>query len=237
MIPSPDHFFKEVPSLEKRIGYHFKDKSLLLMAFTHPSFSNENKIIIQENNERLEFLGDSVLGMIIAGYLYTVLPKTDEGVLSALRSKIVEGSSCILFTEKLGVIDYLMLGKGERRNGSRGRGSIMADLFEALMGAIYLDGGLAATTHFFFSHFTEEIASLIRDPQGNWKADLQDYCQRNYQARPLYQVDAESGPDHSKRFEVTVIVNGQEKGKGQGSSKKEAEQNAAKQALEKLYHG
>ena len=119
------------------------------MAFTHPSFSNENKIIIQENNERLEFLGDSVLGMIIAGYLYTVLPKTDEGVLSALRSKIVEGSSCILFTEKLGLIDYLMLGKGERRNGSRGRGSIMADLFEALMGAIYLDGGLAATSHFF----------------------------------------------------------------------------------------
>ena len=237
MIPSPDHFFKEVPSLEKRIGYHFKDRKLLLMAFTHPSFANENKSLVQEHNERLEFLGDSVLGMIIAGYLYTDLTKTADGILSALRSKNVEGTSCILFAEKLGLLEYLMLGKGERRNGSRGRGSIMADLFEALMGAIYLDGGLEASSHFFFTHFSEELDSLIREPQGNWKAELQDYCQKNYQEMPLYKVASESGPDHSKRFEVTVIVQGGEKGKGQGSSKKEAQQNAAKQALEKLHHG
>lgn len=236
MIPSPEHFFKEVPAIEKRIGYHFKDKNLLLTAFVHPSFANENKALVKQHNERLEFLGDSVLGLLIADYLYTHLPKTAEGILSALRSKIVEGSSCILFAEKLGLLDYLMLGKGERRNGGRGRGSIMADLFEALIGAIYLDGGLEATRHFFFDHFAEELASLISEPQGNWKAELQDLCQKRYQETPVYKVAAESGPDHSKQFEVAVFVQGKDVGQGSGSSKKEAQQHAAKQALDFLRH-
>lgn len=237
MIPSPEHFYKEIASIEKRINYHFRDKELLLTAFIHPSFANENKTLVKQHNERLEFLGDSVLGLLIAGYLYTHLPQKSEGTLSALRAKIVEGSSCILFAEKLKLLDYLMLGKGERRNGGRGRGSIMADLFEALMGAIYLDGGLEKARLFFFDHFADELALLIQEPQGNWKAELQDLCQKRYQETPVYKVASESGPDHSKRFEVVVFVQSEEKGRGSGSSKKEAQQNAAKEALDLLMHG
>lgn len=235
MIPSPDQFLKEASSVEKLIGYSFKDKNLLLTAFIHPSFANENKSLVKQHNERLEFLGDSVLGLLVADFLYTKLPDRTEGILSALRSKIVEGSSCIRFAEKLTLLDYLMLGKGERRNGGRGRGSIIADLFEALIGAIYLDGGLEAARRFFFDNFAHELGVLIAEPQGNWKAELQDFCQKRYQETPVYKVAAESGPDHSKQFDITVFVQGKECGQGSGSSKKEAQQKAAKAALEFLH--
>ena len=231
MISTSENFFKEIPTIESCIGYTFVDKNLLLTAFTHPSYANEHKSRVHGHNERLEFLGDSVLGLLVADFLYSRLPEMAEGLLSLYRSKIVEGTSCQLFAEKLKIGDYLMLGKGERRNWGRGRESILADLFEALMGAIYLDGGLEAANSFFFSHFIEELSAMIESPQGNWKAELQDFCQKLYQETPIYSVLGESGPDHSKQFEIAVLVQGKEVGRGTGSSKKEAQQQAAKKAL------
>ena len=220
--------------IEEKLGYTFKDKKLLALAFIHRSFVNEHKEITREHNERLEFLGDSVLGLIVADYLYGRLPSTNEGDLSHMRSHLVEGSSCILYIHKLQVEAYLLLGKGEKMNDGRGRGSILADLFEALIGAIYLDGGIASATHFCFDHFQEEVDSILKEPLRNWKAELQDYTQKKFHETPTYQVASESGPDHSKQFLVIAYVNKEEIGQGVGSSKKEAQQAAAKDALDKI---
>lgn len=217
--------------VEEKIGYVFQDKSLLALAFVHRSFVNENRKTTQQHNERLEFLGDAVLGLLISAYLYRYLPETPEGELSSLRSQLVEAGSCMAFVHKLEIEPYLLLGKGEQRNGGRGRDSILADLFEAVMGAIYLDGGIDACQRFLFDNFTEDIDKIMRQPTHNWKAELQDYSQKHFQQPPQYQVIDESGPDHSKTFTVAVEVNGLQAGVGKGSSKKEAQQQAAMSAL------
>lgn len=222
------------PEIEAKLGYHFRDRSLLALAFVHRSFINEYRDIASQHNERLEFLGDSVLGLLIAEYLYRQLPSTPEGELSYLRSRLVEASSCIAFAQKLDLEKYMLLGKGEKRNDGRGRESILADLFEALIGAIFLDGGLQAAGDFLFSIFADEIALILKTPLNNWKALLQDFCQKNYQQTPVYQVLQESGPDHSKTFTVSVLVHGQEIGQGSGASKKEAQQAAAEAAMLRL---
>lgn len=222
--------FKDI---ESKIGYRFKNQKLLHLAFVHRSFVNENKNI-SEHNERLEFLGDSVLGLIISEYLYLVLPNNKEGELSYLRSRLVEASSCVTYVQKLNIEQYLSLGKGERINSGKGRNSILADLFEALIGAIYLDAGLEVTKKFLFDHFKEEIESIIKTPLSNWKAILQDYCQKTYQKQPDYIVTSEEGPDHSKVFKISVLIDQEEIGFGFGASKKEAQQDAAKDAIHKL---
>ena len=224
------------PEIESKIGYTFKDSSYLALAFVHRSFVNENRDVT-EHNERLEFLGDSILGLLIAEYLYRYLPTTPEGELSYLRSRLVEAGSCFKYVQKLNVEELLLLGKGERKNDGRGRESILADLFEAIIGAIYLDGGLGAARQFIFKNFTPEIDSILKTPVRNWKAQLQDYCQKKYHHTPLYKVVSESGPDHSKTFNISVIINNQEQGHGEGPSKKEAQQAAAKNALEKIQAG
>jgi ribonuclease-3 len=221
---------KDAPLIEAKLGYTFKDKSLLALAFIHRSFVNENREITQ-HNERLEFLGDSILGLLVSEYLYRYLPSTPEGELSYLRSRLVEASSCVTYTEKLGLGDYLLLGKGERMNGSRGRESILADFFEAIIGAIYVDGGLEATKKFLFKNFSKEIEAILKTPLRNWKALLQDYCQKKFQKTPTYKVLSETGPDHSKEFKIAVFINTQELGLGVGPSKKEAQQAAAADAL------
>lgn len=225
--------FEQASFIEAKLGYTFQDRSLLALAFVHRSFVNENRDIIT-HNERLEFLGDSVLGLLIAEYLYRMLPETPEGELSYLRSRLVEAASCVLYIQKLSVCDYLLLGKGERMNDGRGRDSIIADLFEALIGAIYIDGGIEAARTFLFTHFHSEIESIIKQPLRNWKAILQDYCQKRYQHAPSYQVLEESGPDHSKIFKVSVLLQGDTLGSGTGSSKKEAQQAAAADALSRI---
>lgn len=224
------HLINNAQEIEAKINYTFKDKSLLALAFVHRSFVNEHRLVTSEHNERLEFLGDSILGLLIADYLYTTLPSNSEGDLSHLRSRLVEGSSCILYIQKLQVEPYLLLGKGEKMNDGRGRGSILSDLFEAIIGAIYLDGGLSAAASFLFGHFQEEIESIVKEPLCNWKAILQDYTQKKYSVAPIYKVLSESGPDHSKTFIITVLINEDEIGQGTGSSKKEAQQEAAKNA-------
>lgn len=219
--------------IESRIGYIFKDKRLLALAFVHRSFVNENRDVIG-HNERLEFLGDAVLGMLVAEHLYRHLPTTPEGELSYLRSRLVEASSCVTYVQKLDLSHYLLLGKGERMNDGRGRESILSDLFEAIIGSIYLDGGVEAARDFIFNNFSSEIEAILKTPLRNWKALLQDYCQKKFQQTPLYQVLEESGPDHSKIFKITVHVKDKELGHGEGASKKEAQQAAAENALRSL---
>lgn len=228
-----EYLISELPSIQKRLNYSFKDPSLLALAFVHRSFVNESKEV-RQHNERLEFLGDSVLGLLISDYLYSSLPSTPEGELSYLRSRLVESSSCYHYIMKLNVHTYLLLGKGERLNDGRGRETILADLFEAIVGAIYLDGGLEAVKQFLSRHFLKDFEAIIETPLHNYKADLQDYCQRHFQQTPVYTVISESGPDHSKQFEISVSVNQKEMGRGKGPSKKEAQQDAAKDAVAKL---
>jgi ribonuclease III len=219
--------------IEAKIGHSFQDKSLLSLAFVHRSYINENQDA-SEHNERLEYLGDSILGFLIAEYLYRYLPNTPEGELSYLRSRLVEASSCVVYVQKLDLEKYLLLGKGEQMNDGRGRESILADLFESLIGAIYLDGGMEASRRFLFKNFSKEIEEILKTPVCNWKAQLQDYCQKKYRHPPIYKVTSESGPDHLKTFTISVVINNEEVGHGQGPSKKEAQQAAAKDAFTKI---
>lgn len=219
--------------LESQLGHTFRDKTLLILAFVHRSYVNESRSITA-HNERLEFLGDMVLGLVVSDYLYHHYPHLTEGELSALRARLVEASACMSYLNRLGVASALCLGKGEQLNKGRGRESILADLFEAIMGAIYLDSGFEAASRFFFGHFTAQVEEIVKTPLRNWKAFLQDYCQKHYQQIPHYQVVGASGPDHCKRFEVIVLIHGREYGKGEGLSKKEAEQAAAADACHRL---
>lgn len=222
------------PEIESKIDYVFQDKPLLALAFVHRSFINENREIIQHHNERLEFLGDSVLGLLVAEYLYKYLPETPEGELSYLRSRLVEASSCFAYIQRLDVAPHLLLGKGERMNDGRGRESILADLFEAIIGAVYLDGGLDAARRFLFKNFSKDMQAILKAPERNWKALLQDYSQKKFQQTPTYHVVHDSGPDHNKVFEIAVVVNEKEWGRGAGQSKKEAQQAAAADAMQRL---
>jgi ribonuclease-3 len=224
----------DIPNIEQKLNYTFHSKHLLMLSFVHRSFFNEHRDLVEQHNERLEFLGDSVLGLIISDYLYAHLPLESEGYLSHLRSHIVEASSCAQLLSYLGIAHYVLLGKGERMNDGRGRETILADLFEALIGAIYLDGGLNAAKTFFLNQFSERIEEYLKKPLRNWKAELQDYSQKKYQKPPVYKILKESGPDHSKVFHVIACLDDQDVGEGMGSSKKEAEQAAAADALKKL---
>lgn len=229
-----EELLAQIPLIEEKLNYIFRDKKLLMLAFVHRSFFNEHRDLVEQHNERLEFLGDSVLGLIISDYLYAHLPTEPEGYLSHLRSHIVEASSCAQLLNHLGIAQYVLLGKGERMNDGRGRETILADLFEALIGAIYLDGGMDAAQLFFFSQFSERIEEHLKKPLRNWKAELQDYSQKKHQKPPIYKVLKESGPDHSKIFHVIACIDDADVGEGAGSSKKEAEQAAAEDALRKL---
>lgn len=219
--------------IEQKLSVSFKNRHHLMLAFVHRSYVNENHDV-SEHNERLEFLGDSVLGLIVSNYLYLNLPNTPEGELSYLRSRLVEAHSCMSYVQKLDIEKYLLLGKGERQNDGRGRDSILADLFEAIIGAIYLDGGLEEARKFMFFHFSDEILAILKTPIRNWKADLQDYFQKQFHQTPVYRIVSESGPDHSKIFRVSVVVSEKEMGYGEGASKKEAQQLAAQAAMEKI---
>lgn len=216
--------------IEKKLHYCFKNKDLLVLAFIHRSYINEHRDVT-EHNERLEFLGDSILGLLISDYLYRQLPGFPEGDLSSIRAKLVEAATCVTYIQKLDVGQFLLLGKGERMNGGKGRDSILADLFEALVGAIYLDGGFEAAREFFFTNFSFYVESTLQQPVKNSKAILQNLCQKKFQQAPFYKVLSESGPDHNKNFQIVVMINDKEIGYGQGASKKEAQQAAASEAL------
>jgi ribonuclease-3 len=220
--------------IEEKLKYSFYKKDLLQLAFTHRSFVNENKESVKEHNERLEFLGDSVLGLLISEFLYNLAPTLKEGDLSYLRSRLVDASTCFSLLQKLEVEGYLLLGKGEMMNAGKGRETLLADLFEAILGAIYLDGGFEKVKAFFFDHFDQIVYEIIKQPVKNWKALLQDHYQKKIQKQPHYKVLFEEGPHHEKVFCVGVFLEEMELGVGRGFSKKEAEQSAAQEAYKKL---
>lgn len=223
--------------IEEKICYPFEDKNLLILSFVHRSFVNEHRDLIAEHNERLEFLGDSVLGLAIADYLYHRLPSYPEGDLSQFRSRLVDAASCAQYLQKLGLADFILLGRGEKLSEGKAKISILADVFEALVGALYLDGGLTIVKSFLLCQFEPEIELVLGTPSRNYKAELQDDSQRRFQKPPLYKVMSETGPGHAKVFHVVVYVGDQEAGMGMGTSKKEAEQRAAFDALSKRREG
>jgi ribonuclease III len=235
MSKNPIHELQNsLETIEERLGYVFESKELLILAFIHRSFVNEHREIAKENNERLEFLGDSVLGLVVADYLFHRLPGHPEGQLSQLRSRLVDATSCAQFLQKLELAPFIRLGRGEMMTEGKAKISILADVFEALLGALYLDGGLAIVKSFLMSHFEQDIEETLGTPHRNYKAELQDLSQRQYQKTPTYKVIQETGPDHSKAFHVMVFMNEIEAGIGIGASKKEAEQRAAFDALSKI---
>lgn len=226
--------WKEIEALEHKLGFVFNNKYLLILAFTHRSWVNENKETAKEHNERLEFLGDAVLGLITSEYLYQHYPLAKEGDLSYLRSRLVDAATCCQCLVHLEVEGFLMLGRGEMMNAGKGRESLLSNLFEALLGAIYLDQGFEKVKKFFLERFEPILERLVEDPGKNWKALLQDYYQKKCRKQPVYKVLSETGPHHAKMFSVGVYLEENELGIGEGFSKKEAEQRAAQQAWEKL---
>ena len=218
-------------ALEDNLKYSFKNKNLLLNAVTHSSYANEarNGII---SNERLEFLGDSVLSIIVADYLYKEFSNLPEGQLTKLRASLVCEKSLCSFSRELNVGDYLRLGKGEERSGGRNRDSILADAFEAILAAMYLDGGIEVARKHVLRFILDELKHTDDEVFKDYKTALQEIIQRNPEESVSYSLISESGPDHKKIFEVEVHLNSNVIGKGKGRSKKQAEQMAAKQALE-----
>ncbi len=213
--------------LENTIGYSFKDPKLLRLALTHSSYSNERGA--HKNNERLEFLGDSVLGFITADYLFGELTNTPEGQLTKIRANAVCERSLAKFAAEINLGKYLFLGKGEMLTGGRERPSVLSDAFEALIAAIYLDGGIDEARKFVlrFVSNTEKDANEVTD----YKTMLQEVIQKNPEEELKYELVAQSGPAHMKNFTVEVKLNSNCIGLGEGHSKKKAEQAAAKEAL------
>lgn len=226
-----DHLKSNLDQIASQLHVRMDDQNLLLLAFIHPSFVNENRSLIQEDNQRLEYLGDAVLGLIAADYLYTHFPGLSEGEMSNLRSLIVDAKACACYIEKLKIAKWMLTSRGEQLQLNRGQASLMADLFESLIGALYIDGGLEKARSFFFTHFTDEIAAIIENPPRNYKAELQDYSQKRFNTPPEYQTVQEEGPDHARIFCVRVKA-GKIEALGSGPSKKIASQDAAKSAME-----
>lgn len=214
---------------EERIGYEFKNPALLKEALTHSSFVNGKN---HHSNERLEFLGDSVLSVVVSKYLFENLTDKPEGQLTRLRASIVCEHALFPFAEKIKLGDEILLGKGEENTGGRHRRSILADAFEALIAAIYLDGGLEAARRFIIP-FIPPLESLRSGKLliGDYKTILQEIIQQNPEEKVVYELADESGAAHNRIFTSNVLLNGQIIGTGVGPSKKEAEQNAAKEAI------
>ena len=220
-------------SLEKKLGYTFRDRSLLSEALNHSSYANEHRSAEVSSNERLEFLGDSVLGFVTAEFLFKTYGKLPEGDLTRIRAALVCEQSLYEVAKFLGLGQYLKLGKGEEAGGGRQRQSILADATEAVFAAVYLDGGM------------ERVRELIRrvllgrapaaEERRDYKTTLQEIVQRRSGQVLTYHMVDESGPDHNKTFLFQVRLNGAPVGQGRGHSKKEAEQAAARDALEKLH--
>jgi ribonuclease III len=216
--------------------YRFNDSTLLDEALTHKSYVNERKGSSQSHNERLEFLGDAVLSLIVSDYLATRYPQLSEGALSKLKAKLVSESSLAAAARRLDLGVRLRLGRGEELSKGREKTSLLADGLEAVIAAVYLDGGLEAGRSFTLDALSEELGYIesfqTKPGDDDYKTRFQEWCQRRYELLPRYVTVHETGPDHQKLFRVEVSVGEQVVGCGQGHSKKEAEQAAAKQALE-----
>ena len=216
--------------LEKKLGYTFKNKSILLNALSHSSYANEVRGGVT-SNERLEFLGDSVLSVIVSDYIYSKFSDKPEGELTKLRASLVCEKSLCGFAKEIELGKFLRLGKGEEKGGGRERDSILADAFEALLAAMYLDGGMEIARRHVMRFILRELEHKDDEVFKDYKTALQEIIQRNPEESVSYILTDEFGPDHDKQFTVEVRLNSNTIGTGIGKSKKQAEQMAAKQAL------
>lgn len=218
-------------TLEKNMGYIFKNLDLLKTSLTHSSYANEVKKGTQ-NNERLEFLGDAVLSIIVSEYLFKNFSHLPEGELTKLRASLVCEKNLAEYSRKLNVGQFLLLGKGEEMNGGRERSSILADAFEAILAALYLDSDMSTATEYVLKFVKNQLENTKEINFKDYKTILQEIIQQNREEKIQYVLKDEYGPDHDKHFVSEVHLNSNVIGKGEGKSKKEAEQQAAKEALE-----
>jgi ribonuclease-3 len=226
---------KNIQLLETKIGYKFKKKSLIKEALTHKSFAKEKSENSEFFNERLEFLGDAVLELVICGYLFSAYPRYTEAEFSKIKSYAVQESTLADIALRLGIGSYLYLGKGEEASGGRKKPSLLANAFEAILAAIYLDSGFKKAKDFTLRNLEGKIKALIRRSLlFDFKTRFQEVVQKKFGLLPKYRVHKEEGPEHMKIFEVKVFVKNDFYGDGRGKSKKEAAQKAAKAGLRKL---
>ncbi|ACX52096.1 ribonuclease III [Ammonifex degensii KC4] len=222
--------------LKDKLGISWKEEKLLRLALTHPSYAYEHPGV--EHNQRLEFLGDSVLSLVVSDYLYRTFPEKSEGELTRLRAAVVCEASLARVAEELGIGEALLLGRGEEKSGGRKRPSLLADAFEALLGAIYLDQGLEVASAFALHLLRPVLQDVLEGRvERDYKTELQELLQKGSPEKIVYEVLQEEGPDHAKRFLVGVYYQGKCLGRGEGRSKKEAEQRAAREAWLKLSGG
>jgi ribonuclease-3 len=218
---------KKIKELEEKIGYTFKDKDLMTLALSHSSYVNELSVRNKQCNERIEFLGDAILEMVSSEYLYKTRPQDKEGVMSKQRAALVCEKALSTAARGIQLGEYLLLGKGEAANGGANRDSILADAFEAMIGALYLDGGYEVVKTFVIKKVLESGNGTFVD----YKSRFQEIVQGKTNAKIVYELVGETGPEHDRKFEVVVSLNGVVLGKGVGHNKKSAEQNAAMEAI------
>jgi ribonuclease III len=224
---------EQLAELERALSYRFYRLDLLNQALTHKSYVHEQREPVQ-HNERLEFLGDAVLGLVISDYCYGKFANLAEGELSKLRASLVNDSNLARIARRLELGSYLLIGRGEELTGGRAKASLLADTFEAVLAAIYLDSSLGGVYQVILRCFQEDLNTALREGYRDYKSELQEYTQEKFGCVPTYSVVRERGPDHEKVFEVELAIRGRLQGLGAGKSKKEAEQDAAQKVLEAL---
>ena len=234
-LPVSQTRLRELWALEDRIGYRFRDWDLLNQALTHKSYSNEVLKDTRKHYERIEFLGDSVLDMIISHMLMNKYPESDEGELSKRRSSLVNTRRLAQIATDFCLGAYLLLGKGEEQTLGRSKNSILSCAYEALIGAVYLDSSFSGARTVIRAHFGPLIGGKVKKyVYRDFKSRLQEYVQSTYKTVPEYTLISESGPPHEKEFEICITINGKQYGIGKGKNKKEAQQHAAAEALKQL---
>ena len=225
---------KELQLFEKHAGIRFRNLEFLNLAFCHRSYTNESSDDI-DNNEKLEFLGDSVLGLVVAEYLFLQLPDKAEGDLARVKSFVVSEDSLEGIAKSLKIDNYILIGKGEEYSGGRNKKALLADAMEAIIGAYFLDSGFKNSKDFILRYLVPEINKVLENRhKKDYKTLLQEFVQKNFKTYPKYNLVRKTGPDHSKRFWMEVKVHDQTFGPADGRNKKEAEQNAAAIAYKKL---
>ncbi len=226
---------EDIQNLEAHLAYSFKKASFIEEALTHKSFAQEKSEKSYFFNERLEFLGDAVLELVIREYLYKTYPQYTEAGLSKIKAYAVQEATLAEVASKLDIGSYLRLGKGEESSGGRKKSSLLANAFEAIIAAIYLDGGLKNTKRFVLRNLEKKIKNLIeKNLIFDFKTSFQEFVQEKFGVLPKYRIKREEGPEHMKTFEVEVFIKKNLYGTGRGGNKKEAEQKAAKKGLKKL---
>ncbi len=224
----------DLNNFEKEIGYTFKNKNLLKMALTHSSYANEKNIDKNECNERIEFLGDAVLELIVSEHIYKTHETMPEGEMTKLRASIVCEPSLSAHGKELNFGKYLLLGKGEVSTGGRTRDSIIADAFESVLGAVFLDGGLESAREYALSILDDDVKQKNGSLKLDYKTELQEIVQKNSKENIEYVIISEKGPDHDKQFISSAVYMNKTIGTGEGKTKKEAEQQAAKMAISSI---